>query len=193
MSSSASSFVPSFYSASLQPEKSSKWFPVLALATAWSTHRDEHDKPYYFNLITGLSTYIKPEDNDERPFASRPIGKDSPWMIVYTNKKHYYFYNKSTQWKGWFPPEDLLRKIIWELSEEERNNLLDPRNILPNETEEPDEDLGVNEEEEVEDDEDDEDDEKEEEYSDSEHDEVKSLVIENNVDVDVRDEAQDLR
>ena len=118
---------------------------------------------------------------------------------MYTNKKHYYFYNKSTQWKGWFPPEDLLRKIIWDLSEEERNSLLDPRNILPNETEEADandEDLvdaeEENDEEDSDDDDDhddhDDDDEKEEEEgdSDSEHDEAYNNNI--NMEEDVRDD-----
>ena len=146
-----------FYSSAIQPDKKSRWTPVLSLATAWSTHTDAEDKPYYFNIKTGLSTYIKPGDKDEKPFAARPIGKDTPWIIVYTSKKHYFFFNKETNWKGWFPPEDLLRKVIWQMSEKERRDLLDPRTILQSDDEEAEEEEEDQEEESIYDDDDDDD------------------------------------
>ncbi|EPZ32017.1 WW domain-containing protein [Rozella allomycis CSF55] len=124
-----------FYSSAFQPSKTSPWYKALALATGWSKHETAEGKTFYFNPITGVSTFVKPTDDQEKPFAIKAIG-NSPWRIVYTDKQHYYFYNKETRWCGWFPPQDVLEQFIWPMDDDERMDLLDPSTALVSEAEE---------------------------------------------------------
>jgi chemotaxis protein histidine kinase CheA len=124
-----------FYSSKLQPPAESKWNSTLTFAIAWSEHTAEDGRTYYYNHATGFSTFVKPTDTSEEAFTMKPIGTNNPWNIVFTTKQHYFFFNKDTNWSGWFPPEDVIEQYISPMSKDQIMDLLDPTNAFTSESE----------------------------------------------------------
>ncbi|GAQ86364.1 Pre-mRNA-processing protein [Klebsormidium nitens] len=75
---------------------------------AWSAHKNDEGVAYYYNSVTGESTYEKPkgfvgEEVDIIPVAWERIdGTD--WHLVTTNLDSKYYYNTTTQETSWQVP-----------------------------------------------------------------------------------------
>ncbi|XP_074273616.1 pre-mRNA-processing protein 40C isoform X2 [Silene latifolia] len=81
---------------------------------AWSAHRTESGAVYYYNALTGESTYEKPSGYRGEPgnAAAQPTPvswekvPDTDWALVATNDGKKYYYNTKTQISSWqVPPE----------------------------------------------------------------------------------------
>ncbi|KAI3698616.1 hypothetical protein L2E82_42294 [Cichorium intybus] len=87
---------------------------------AWSAHRTETGILYYYNAVTGQSTYHKPpgfKGEPERVYAQpTPISWEkcagTDWSLVTTNDGKRYYYNAKTKLSSWQIPTDVteLRK-----------------------------------------------------------------------------------
>ncbi|KAL4570025.1 hypothetical protein LXL04_025674 [Taraxacum kok-saghyz] len=87
---------------------------------AWSAHRSETGILYYYNAVTGQSTYHKPagfKGEPERVYAQpTPISWEkcagTDWSLVTTNDGKRYYYNAKTKLSSWQIPTDVteLRK-----------------------------------------------------------------------------------
>ncbi|EPS62208.1 hypothetical protein M569_12583, partial [Genlisea aurea] len=87
---------------------------------AWTMHRSEAGVIYYYNALTGKSTYEKPPDfngEDKGTMQSAPVSweklADTDWMLVNMNDGRRYYYNNITKLSSWqVPPEvaDMRKK-----------------------------------------------------------------------------------
>lgn len=87
---------------------------------AWSAHRTETGTIYYYNAVTGQSTYQKPagfKGEPDKVFAQpTPISWEkcagTDWSLVTTNDGKRYYYNAKTKLSSWQIPADVteLRK-----------------------------------------------------------------------------------
>ncbi|KAL8267170.1 hypothetical protein R6Q59_004514 [Mikania micrantha] len=90
------------------------------LLNAWSAHRTETGTIYYYNAVTGQSTYQKPvgfKGEPDKVFAQpTPISWEkcagTDWSLVTTNDGKRYYYNAKTKLSSWQIPADVteLRK-----------------------------------------------------------------------------------
>ncbi|KAF5754224.1 putative WW domain, FF domain, WW domain superfamily, FF domain superfamily protein [Helianthus annuus] len=90
------------------------------LLDAWSAHRTETGTIYYYNAVTGQSTYQKPvgfKGEPDKVFAQpTPISWEkcagTDWSLVTTNDGKRYYYNAKTKLSSWQIPADVaeLRK-----------------------------------------------------------------------------------
>ncbi|KAF2545751.1 hypothetical protein F2Q70_00022885 [Brassica cretica] len=88
---------------------------------AWTAHKSETGVVYYYNSVTGQSTYEKPpgfeREPDKVPVQPIPISMENihgtDWALVSTNDGKKYYYNNKTKVSSWqIPPEvkDLVKK-----------------------------------------------------------------------------------
>ncbi|KAI3728498.1 hypothetical protein L6452_17135 [Arctium lappa] len=87
---------------------------------AWSAHRTETGTVYYYNAVTGQSTYQKPvgfKGETDKVYAQpTPISWErcagTDWSLVTTNDGKRYYYNAKTKLSSWQIPADVteLRK-----------------------------------------------------------------------------------
>lgn len=87
---------------------------------AWSAHRTETGTVYYYNAVTGQSTYQKPvgfKGEPDKVYAQpTPISWEkcagTDWSLVTTNDGKRYYYNAKTKLSSWQIPADVteLRK-----------------------------------------------------------------------------------
>ncbi|KAL7609464.1 pre-mRNA-processing protein 40C [Lactuca sativa] len=85
---------------------------------AWSAHRTETGILYYYNSVTGQSTYQKPpgfKGEPERVYAQptpisweKCVGTD--WSLVTTNDGKRYYYNAKTKLSSWQIPMDVAEQ-----------------------------------------------------------------------------------
>ncbi|CAO2833014.1 unnamed protein product, partial [Amaranthus hypochondriacus] len=84
------------------------------LLDAWSAHRTETGAVYYYNAITGESTYEKPSGFKGEPAKATaqptPVAWEkvtgTDWALVNTNDGKKYYYNTKTETSSWqVPPE----------------------------------------------------------------------------------------
>ncbi|CAF1932387.1 hypothetical protein HID58_067621 [Brassica napus] len=89
---------------------------------AWTAHKSETGVVYYYNSVTGQSTYEKPpgfeREPDKVPVQPIPISMENihgtDWALVSTNDGKKYYYNNKTKVSSWqIPPEvkDLVKKM----------------------------------------------------------------------------------
>ncbi|KAK6145849.1 hypothetical protein DH2020_019718 [Rehmannia glutinosa] len=74
---------------------------------AWTAHRTETGILYYYNALTGESTYQKPSG-----FKGEEKLTGTDWTLVTTNDGKRYYYNSRTQSSSWQIPSEVteLRK-----------------------------------------------------------------------------------
>lgn len=88
---------------------------------AWTAHRSETGVVYYYNSVTGQSTYEKPPgfegEPDKVPVQPIPISMENlhgtDWALVSTNDGKKYYYNNKTKVSSWQIPaevKDLVKK-----------------------------------------------------------------------------------
>lgn len=105
------------------PPKTPSKAPSASADAAWSEHRSPAGVAYYYNSVTGVSTYERPAALPAAPAASTPSSKDASssnganlaaskkkWQ-TYTDEasgKKYYSDGVTTTWKrpAELPPED---------------------------------------------------------------------------------------
>ncbi|KAG7582597.1 FF domain superfamily [Arabidopsis suecica] len=89
---------------------------------AWTAHKSEAGVVYYYNSVTGQSTYEKPPgfggEPDKVPVQPIPVSmEDLPgtdWALVSTNDGKKYYYNNKTKVSSWQIPaevKDLGKKL----------------------------------------------------------------------------------
>ncbi|CAI9097006.1 OLC1v1033288C1 [Oldenlandia corymbosa var. corymbosa] len=86
---------------------------------AWSAHRTEAGTVYYYNSVTGQSTYDKPSGfvgEPEKVIAHpTPVSLEnldgSDWVLVTTNDGKRYYYNKKTKLSSWQIPSDVTEAV----------------------------------------------------------------------------------
>ncbi|KAL0743152.1 hypothetical protein Bca4012_084665 [Brassica carinata] len=88
---------------------------------AWTAHKSETGIVYYYNSVTGQSTYEKPPgfetELDKVPVQPIPISMENlhgtDWALVSTNDGKKYYYNNKTKVSSWQIPaevKDLVNK-----------------------------------------------------------------------------------
>ncbi|KAK6122840.1 hypothetical protein DH2020_043421 [Rehmannia glutinosa] len=87
---------------------------------AWTAHRTETGILYYYNALTGESTYQKPSgfkgESDKATVQPTPVSWEkltgTDWTLVTTNDGKRYYYNSRTQSSSWQIPSEVteLRK-----------------------------------------------------------------------------------
>lgn len=95
---------------------------------AWSAHRAETGAVYYYNAVTGESTYQKPigfkGELDKVIAQPTPVSWEklagTDWSLVTTNDGKNYYYNTKTKTSSWHVPTQLaeLRKKKSEIHED---------------------------------------------------------------------------
>ncbi|KAK4388033.1 Pre-processing protein 40C [Sesamum angolense] len=79
--------------------------PIKEQLDAWTAHRTETGNVYYYNALTGESTYEKPSgfkgESDKATVRPTPISWEkltgTDWTLVSTNDGKRYYYNTTTQ------------------------------------------------------------------------------------------------
>ncbi|XP_051129506.1 pre-mRNA-processing protein 40C isoform X2 [Andrographis paniculata] len=94
--------------------------PASAELDAWTAHRTENGTIYYYNALTGESTYEKPPgfkgESDKATVQPTPVSWEkltgTDWTLVTTNDGKRYYYNTRTQLSSWQIPSEVadLRK-----------------------------------------------------------------------------------
>ncbi|CAH2053273.1 unnamed protein product [Thlaspi arvense] len=88
---------------------------------AWTAHKSETGVVYYYNSVTGQSTYEKPPgfegEPDKVPVQPIPVSMENlpgtHWALVSTNDGKKYYYNNKTKVSSWQIPaevKDLVKK-----------------------------------------------------------------------------------
>uniref|UniRef100_A0A1J3HXB7 Pre-mRNA-processing protein 40C n=1 Tax=Noccaea caerulescens TaxID=107243 RepID=A0A1J3HXB7_NOCCA len=88
---------------------------------AWTAHKSETGVVYYYNSVTGQSTYEKPpgfeRQPDKVPVQPIPVSMENlhgtDWALVSTNDGKKYYYNNKTKVSSWQIPaevKDLVKK-----------------------------------------------------------------------------------
>ncbi|XP_071693256.1 pre-mRNA-processing protein 40C [Rutidosis leptorrhynchoides] len=88
---------------------------VVEQLDAWSAHRTETGTIYYYNAVTGQSTYQKPAgymgEPDKVYAQPTPISWEkcagTDWSLVTTNDGKRYYYNAKTKLSSWQIPTDV--------------------------------------------------------------------------------------
>nr|XP_043607929.1 pre-mRNA-processing protein 40C [Erigeron canadensis] len=83
---------------------------------AWSAHRSETGIIYYYNAVTGQSTYQKPTgfmgEPDKVYVQPTPVSWEkcagTDWSLVTTNDGKRYYYNAKTKLSSWQIPTDVI-------------------------------------------------------------------------------------
>ncbi|KAJ4839439.1 Pre-mRNA-processing protein 40C [Turnera subulata] len=85
-------------------------------ANPWTAHKTEGGIVYYYNAVTGVSTYEKPPGFKEEPekvaVQSTPVSMESlagtDWAVVTTNDGKKYYYNNKTKSSSWQVPNEVV-------------------------------------------------------------------------------------
>ncbi|ESQ47904.1 hypothetical protein EUTSA_v10020134mg [Eutrema salsugineum] len=95
---------------------------------AWTAHKSETGIVYYYNSVTGQSTYEKPPgfegEPDKVPVQPIPVSMENlhgtDWALVSTNDGKMYYYNNKTKVSSWQIPAEVrdLAKKTEEMSTE---------------------------------------------------------------------------
>ncbi|XP_076890524.1 uncharacterized protein LOC143541637 [Bidens hawaiensis] len=105
---------------------------------AWSAHRTETGIIYYYNAVTGQSTYQKPvgfKGEPDKVFAQpTPISWEkcagTDWSLVTTNDGKRYYYNSKTKLSSWQIPTE-----VTELRKKQESDALKEQSVsVPNVT-----------------------------------------------------------
>ncbi|KAL6571356.1 hypothetical protein OROHE_002999 [Orobanche hederae] len=83
---------------------------------AWTAHKTDMGTVYYFNALTGESTYEKPSgfiwESDKAAVQLTPVSWEkltgTDWTLVTTNNAKKYYYNATTQLSCWQVPSELV-------------------------------------------------------------------------------------
>ncbi|KZV28352.1 pre-mRNA-processing protein 40C [Dorcoceras hygrometricum] len=83
---------------------------------AWATHWTETGTEYYYNALTGESTYAKPNgfkgESDKTTVQPIPVSWEkmsgTDWTLVTTNNGKKYYYNSTTKLSSWQIPNELI-------------------------------------------------------------------------------------
>ncbi|XP_073276275.1 pre-mRNA-processing protein 40C isoform X2 [Primulina huaijiensis] len=83
---------------------------------AWATHWTETGTKYYYNALTGESTYEKPNgfkgESDKATVQSIPVSWEklagTDWTLVTTNNGKKYYYNSTTKFSSWQIPNEVI-------------------------------------------------------------------------------------
>ncbi|KAL9229920.1 hypothetical protein vseg_005334 [Gypsophila vaccaria] len=105
---------------------------------AWSAHRTESGSVYYYNAITGESTYEKPPGFKGEPGNATaqptPVSWEkvngTDWALVSTNDGKKYYYNTKTQISSWQIPQEVTELRNKQVGE----NLAENSMSVPNST-----------------------------------------------------------
>eukprot|EP00268_Persea_americana_P023274 TRINITY_DN22924_c0_g1_i1.p1 TRINITY_DN22924_c0_g1~~TRINITY_DN22924_c0_g1_i1.p1 ORF type:complete len:1089 (-),score=274.03 TRINITY_DN22924_c0_g1_i1:759-4025(-) len=89
-------------------------------ADLWTAHKTETGAVYYYNSLTGQSTYERPScfkgESDKVPVQSTPVSTEklvgTDWVLVSTNDGKKYYHNTKTKVSSWQVPVEVaeLRK-----------------------------------------------------------------------------------
>lgn len=83
---------------------------------AWTAHRTETGAVYYYNALTGESTYEKPagfkEEVEKLTGQTTPVSWEklagTDWVWVTTNDSKRYYYNTKTKMSSWQIPSEVI-------------------------------------------------------------------------------------
>ncbi|GER42023.1 pre-mRNA-processing protein PRP40 [Striga asiatica] len=100
---------------------------------AWTAHRTETGTVYYYNAVTGKSTYEKPPgfkvESNRATLQTTPVSWEkltgTDWTLVTTNDGKKYYYNSTTQLSSWQIPSDVI-----ELKKQQDADALKAQSVL---------------------------------------------------------------
>jgi hypothetical protein len=68
---------------------------------------NKYNKPYYYNIITGISQWIKPLDK------TIEVNLVFPWEKILSSNDQYFFFNVDTQVSQWKLPLSCNKGLEW--------------------------------------------------------------------------------
>ncbi|KAK0573247.1 hypothetical protein LWI29_004877 [Acer saccharum] len=82
---------------------------------AWTAHKTDTGVVYYYNAVTGKSTYEKPAgfkgEHDKVPVQPTPVSMEylagTDWALVSTHDGKRYYYNSKTKVSSWQIPSEV--------------------------------------------------------------------------------------
>lgn len=91
-------------------------FAVNEQSDSWTTHKTDTGVVYYYNALTGASTYEKPsgfkEESDKVTIEPIPVSWEklagTDWALVTTNDGNKYYYNTKTLLSSWQIPTEVM-------------------------------------------------------------------------------------
>ncbi|VUZ52659.1 unnamed protein product [Hymenolepis diminuta] len=79
--------------------------PVVAPKTTWTEHTSHDGRKYYYNTVTKVTTWDKPE---ELKSTSEKAISDCPWKEFIADNGNPYYYNSETKESVWTKPQALI-------------------------------------------------------------------------------------
>lgn len=82
----------------------------------WTAHKTESGVVYYYNALTGESTYVKPAgfkgEPDKVTVQPTPVSMENitgtDWALIITNDGKKYYYNSQTKISSWQIPSEVM-------------------------------------------------------------------------------------
>lgn len=105
---------------------------------AWTAHKSETGAVYYYNALTGESTYEKPVgfkgEADKITVQPTPVSWEklagTDWTLVTTNDGKKYYYNANTKLSSWQIPNEVTESRKKLEDENKENSTVIPNNAV---------------------------------------------------------------
>ncbi|XP_065849014.1 pre-mRNA-processing protein 40C isoform X2 [Euphorbia lathyris] len=98
---------------------------------AWTAHKTDTGVVYYYNAVTGVSTYEKPSgfkgEPEKVPVQPTPVSMENlagtDWSLITTNDGKKYYHNNKTKLSSWQIPSEVTELKLKRDAEQRENEM----------------------------------------------------------------------